>query len=198
MTKKLIWIIGAAVAVILFIGAVILYNALGEKYAPDNIAETTQDTSSESVGEDSADNTSEGGTISAPDFTATDADGNEVKLSDYFGKPIVLNFWASWCGYCLQEMPDFEEIYKENPDVQFLMVNATSSQSETAENAKKVISENGYTFPVIYDTKGEAANVYNISSLPITYFIDENGNLVTYGLGRLDKASVEKGIELIK
>ena len=92
----------------------------------------------------------------APDFTVFDIDGNAVKLSDFQGKPVILNFWASWCGPCKAEMPDFEKKYKELGDkVQFLMVNITSG--DDFETAKDYIAQQGYQFPVFYDTTGEAA-----------------------------------------
>ncbi|MBQ4347432.1 MAG: TlpA family protein disulfide reductase, partial [Firmicutes bacterium] len=87
----------------------------------------------------------------APDFTVYDSEGNAVMLSDFIGKPIVLNFWASWCGPCKMEMPEFNEAYAElGEDIQFLMVNVTTGR-ETQESASAFIEENGYSFPVFYD-----------------------------------------------
>ncbi|MBQ3562389.1 MAG: TlpA family protein disulfide reductase, partial [Clostridia bacterium] len=73
------------------------------------------------------------------DFTVEDMNGNKVKLSDFLGKPIVLNFWTSWCGYCKQEMPDFDRAAKENPNVAFVMVNITRDSRETIGKAKAYV-----------------------------------------------------------
>ena len=121
----------------------------------------------------------------APNFTVLDYNGNQVKLSDYIGKPIVLNFWATWCGYCRVEMPDFERARQENPDVLFLMVNATDGEFDTVDSAKAFIESNGYGFEVVFDTTGQAQNTYHVTRFPITYFIDEVGNLVAYARGAI-------------
>ncbi|MBP1577196.1 MAG: TlpA family protein disulfide reductase [Oscillospiraceae bacterium] len=136
-------------------------------------------------------------TISAPDFTVYDKDGGEVKLSDYFGKPIVLNFWASWCGPCKMEMPDFDEKNKELGDkVQFLMINATGGR-ETLETATQFIEKSGYTFPVFYDTDQMAAYLYQIYSLPTTYFINADGEITAYAAGAINSDILQKGIDMI-
>ena len=125
-------------------------------------------------------------TVFTYDFTAIDKDGNTVKLSDFVGKPIVLNFWATWCPYCLEEMPEFNKAAKELPDVTFLMLNATTTEGETLAKAKNYVLQNGFEFPVLYDTKGEAVNRFGISSFPTTFFIDESGVIRLYASGAID------------
>ena len=117
-------------------------------------------------------------------------------LSDYFGKPIVVNFWASWCPPCKAEMPDFEEAYKTHSEVQFLMVNMTGGR-ETLESAKEHVESQGYTFTVLFDTEYSAAYAYYVNPLPATYFIDAEGNLIAYATGMLDAETLEKGIAMI-
>ena len=129
---------------------------------------------------------SRGPTVYDYDFSVLDFGGNTVKLSDYVGKPIVLNFWATWCGYCKQEMPDFDRAAKDFSDVTFLMVNATSTGSETLTKAKRYIEENGFEFSVLYDTSGDAISKFGISSYPTTFFIDSDGVIRLYASGALN------------
>lgn len=201
MQSKLKWVIIAAAAVVLFVGVYFLYDNLKDKYAPDQFSDfqtNEQDesdepsvTSDDSSQEDEID-------YSAPDFTVLDADENSVKLSDYFGRPIVLNFWASWCYYCKEEMPDFNQAYLDNSDIQFMMVNVTDGSQETLSSAKKFIEDSEFEFPVFYDTELDAAITYGASGLPMTVFINKDGELVTYARGLLSAENLQKGIELIK
>ncbi len=134
----------------------------------------------------------------APDFTVYDKDGNPVQLSDFRGKPVVLNFWASWCGPCKSEMPDFDKKAAEMAgDVTFLMVNLTDSYQETVESASAFVKEQGFTFPVYYDTDMNAATTYGVSSVPVTYFIDAEGYGIARALGAIGEADLTKGIEMI-
>jgi len=135
----------------------------------------------------------------APDVRIFDREGNEVNLSRYFGKPLVLNFWASWCGPCQSEMPDFQAKYKElGNEVNFVMVNMTDGQRETVETASGFIDRNGFEFPVFYDTTGEAAYVYGAYSLPTTYFIDAGGHVIAQAVGAIDAEILQEGIDLIR
>ena len=130
------------------------------------------------------------------DFTVVDGNGNSVKLSDYVGKPIVLNFWASWCGPCKSEMPEFQQVYEDREQqVQFLMVNATVS--DTMADAKSFINQYGYTFPVVFDTRGEALYTYGVDAFPTTFFLDKTGEVRAYVVGAISKTTLLQGIDMI-
>ncbi|MBQ8815355.1 MAG: TlpA family protein disulfide reductase [Lachnospiraceae bacterium] len=176
----------------------------GDNSGPSADTETTTDASNSaeqssgtSSGQTSSDSAEQELTM-APDFTVYDGEGNPVNLSDFIGKPVILNFWASWCGPCKNEMPDFQEAYQEyGDDIQFLMVNCTDGFQETVETAKKFITNQGYTFPVFFDTDSDAAYTYGASSIPMTFFIDAEGHMVAYGRGMLDRETLQIGIDMI-
>lgn len=186
--KKRVLII-VLVFVLLIGGAYALYSTLGSRVDAQQLA--AQEEQSEETPEETP--------PLAPDFMMTDAEGNEAHLSDYIGKPIVLNFWASWCRPCKMEMPEFNEKYLELGDeVQFLMVNMTTSSRESLEKAKTLIVEQEYSFPVFYDTEGDAAETYGVYSLPTTIFIDAEGRAVAQATGAIDAEILQTGIDMIK
>ena len=209
MGKKSVLLILVLALAGLLVVAGILYKNLGEEMAPDQLAVQTQPTTEAPTTVSTTPSTTPAETtippetteaqiFLAPDFTVYDLEGNPHKLSDFFGKPIVLNFWASWCGPCKMEMPDFQEKYLElGEEVQFLVINLTDGQRETVEIASAFIAEQGYTFPVFYDTTMEAANTYGVYSIPTSYFISAKGEPIAQAQGAIDAETLQRGIDMI-
>lgn len=132
---------------------------------------------------------------SAKDFTVYDENENAVSLSSMQGKPTVVNFWATWCGYCVIEMPDFEIAYNEYKDeVNFMMVDLTN-ETETKEKASEFIKEKGYTFPVYFDQELSAYKAYNLTSIPRTLIILADGTLMYEHVGAMDRVTLASKIE---
>jgi len=201
MKNKKMLGIGVILFAVLIVGASILYNAMKDKVEDNSFQMEGENNTGNTNDTDAngADANTDNEKVVAPDFTMTDKDGNEVKFSNFAGKPIVLNFWASWCGPCQMEMPDFEEMYKQyGEEVQFVMVNMTDGSQETVDSATQFITEKGYTFPVYYDTKMEGAYYYSVYSLPMTYFIDADGNVAASSRGMISGENLQKGIEAIR
>lgn len=119
----------------------------------------------------------------APDFTAELADGSTFTLSEQKGKKVLLNFWATWCGPCVGEMPALEQLQEEFPDE--LVVVAVDCE-ETKAVVDAFVEENEYTFPIAYDEKGEITRMYPTEGVPYTLIIDEEGVIQQTFLGAAD------------
>lgn len=186
MQKNILIIILSVLLVVLIAVAAAVYSSLAEDYVPNDVlpAATT-------------DNAGDA-TDKAPDFTFADGDGNTLSLSDFFGKPIVINFWATWCPPCKAELPTFNEAFaKYGADVQFIMLNMTDGMRETADGVKKFVADGGYTFPVYYDTALDGAITYAAYSIPMTVFINADGKITATKSGMLSETVLTAHLEFI-
>jgi len=123
--------------------------------------------------------------VPAIDFTLTDLDGYYIALSDFKGKVVFLNFFATWCPPCRDEMPSMQKLHEELDGEDFVMV-AVSVDKGSIQSVKDFIEKNNYTFKVLHDKKGEAAYNYNVRSIPATYLIDKNGIIAGRIIGSRD------------
>ena len=184
LNSKIKIIIGMGLFALVITGAFIAYNTLLSRIeAPNAIAENTEYSEEKTK---------------APDFSMVDINGNTLKLSDLKGKPVVLNFWASWCPPCKIEMPEFDKVWKEvGNDVHFVMLCLTDGLRETVKSGREYITQEGFSFPIYFDTGNEGGRAYGIRSIPSTIFIDSEGFILAAVQGAINETTLRKGIEII-
>lgn len=198
MNSKQKWILLFVGLVVLIILAAVTYNALLEtRISPETPKSSIQTPPTAQNTEQTSPTT---GKLDNPiDFSITDSNGNEVSVSDFYGKPIVINFWASWCPPCKAELPDFEKVYAEvQGEVVFMMVDLVDGSRETLEKGAIFWHNNSYTMPVFFDLTGEASNLLKISAIPTTIFLDRDGLLISKNTGMITEEVLRQGIESIK
>lgn len=131
----------------------------------------------------------------AADFELKDMNGNTVKLSDFRGKKVMINFWATWCKYCVEEMPDLMKLQEAHKDdLVILYVNV----GESKEQVQKFIDEQKLTGTILLDDKMTVAKLYGVDAYPTTFAINEKGEAVTYWKGMMEYETMEQMYNLIK
>lgn len=131
----------------------------------------------------------------AQDFTITDLDGNEVSLSDFRGKKVFLNFWATWCPPCKAEMPEIEKVYQETKDSDLVIL--AVEIGEPLDTVKTFIEDNKYNFKVLLDSDKDVATTYGISAIPTSFFIDEDGNIISKRVGGMTYDEMKEYIDAL-
>ena len=129
-----------------------------------------------------------------PQFELETLDGEPLSLEDVKGKKVIVNFWATWCGPCREEMPVFEEYDAQNEDVVVVAVNMTHKDSNV-EKITDFVNEYGLTFPVLLDKTGEVSKAYEVINIPSTYFLDEEGMIQLKINGALDETMLDLYID---
>lgn len=132
----------------------------------------------------------------APDFELTTLDGETVQLSDYKGKRVMLNFWATWCPPCRAEMPDMEK-FQKNKDVQVLAVNLTETESNQ-DNVQKFVDELNLTLTTPLDDQSAVSNEYKVMAYPTTYMIDSNGRIQFITMGAMNYDFMVQQFEMMQ
>jgi peroxiredoxin len=134
----------------------------------------------------------------SPNFRLINLNGEEVALSDYHGKKVILNFWATWCTYCREGMPHKQEIYEKYKEegVEVIAVNITKSETSQKQVEDYVTGE-GLTFTVLLDELGDVTRMYRIQGTPTTYFIDSEGVLQGKRVGLMNYEGIEQQIKIM-
>jgi peroxiredoxin len=135
----------------------------------------------------------------APDFELKNLEGNPIKLSSLKGKKVILNFWASWCPPCRQEMPDMEKFYLDQKDkgIEILAVNLTNAE-KSREDVTNFMRTNSITFPVVLDENGKVGQLYNVASIPASFIIDSQGVIRRELVGPMTYNSMKSMLNSIK
>lgn len=186
--------------IIVISGMIMLSNGIKSKREADWVENQNKVESSKNADTDTDTDSKEDKKIEALDFTLYDQYGKEHKLSDYRGKKVFLNFWATWCPPCRSEMPHIEDLYKEyeenSKDVIILGVASPNVGKEGDQQyIENFLKENNYTFPVVFDDGGMLSYQYGFSSLPSTLIIDEDGYITKYIPGAMNKSTMKSLIE---
>jgi len=196
----LVWLV---IGVLVLVMAFSLYgrfkpNTLQEQLRQEAEGRDAEGGDDDAAAQDTKDSTGqEHEKIMAPDFTLEDIEGRKVKLSDYRGKTVFLNFWATWCPYCVQEMPDLDKANKELMKRGDAVV-ITVAEEESAEVVKKFMEDNKLSLPALMDYDGKVGSIYGVSGIPVTFVIKKDGSVYGRIPGATDYKTIFKIADEIK
>lgn len=197
--RKLALLLALMMLTLLLCGCSVLFGAIAEDEAASDVSEEVIAEDTPAAEEPAAEEPAaqqptaevglEVGKL-APDFTVATVDGGEVTLSELRGQPVFLNFWATWCGPCVGEMPHMQTVYETYDGLTMLAVNVWDEGSDI----QGFLEENGYTFPVGIDT-GDVGELYEVQGIPTTFILDKNGVIVFSTIGSMDESTMIAAVE---
>lgn len=188
----LIW----GITIVLILVAFLVTNSYTKNKTVMTVDASTQ--ASEDLKQSSAGNNqlnTESDLEKAIDFKLKDLDGNEVALSDFRGKNVYLNFFATWCPPCKAEMPDIEKMYQKYKDKDFVVL--AVDLGEDMDTVKSFIEKNNFNFKVLLDSDQSVAEKYSISAIPVSVFIDKKGNVVAKKVGAMTGGEMELYVKML-
>lgn len=208
MASKRTGVIAAAVAlVVVLVLAFVGYRVLAPKQSASQpaaqssqSADASQQTQGQPQGQSPSQSQKEALKLADYDATVYTADGQPKKMTEIAaGKPLVINFWATWCPYCVQEMPDFQGIYHDYGDkISFAFVDSTDGRRETKEAAQAWLAENDLDdLPAYYDTDLDATATFGASSLPATVIVSADGDILMAKPGRINDVSMRSALDTL-
>lgn len=182
--KTILWIALGVVALCLVLGCCVL--AVGAfvwlRMPVDSVSQTIDSYNGVQVGD------------TAPDFSLSLLNGDQVSLSDYRGKPVFVNFWATWCHYCVEEMPLIQESYElYSSEMTFLVVD----EGDSIEDVAAFIAEEGYPFPVLLDQFYDVGDLYYVDGYPMSFFVDAEGTIQYIANGMMHASDMNSGLRAI-
>lgn len=174
--RNVILVLGAGILVGVGLGFLILFGL--ENYIPiQTLSDQLADTDGPRVGNP------------APDFTLTNLAGEEIRLEDLEGKPVLINFWATWCGPCVLEMPNIQKYYEQfNGQFEVLAINADEPEFEVRQFSEDI----GISFDVLLDPGAKIQELYRLRGYPTSYFLDGEGIVRVNHIGMLTEAQIEE------
>jgi thiol-disulfide isomerase/thioredoxin len=131
----------------------------------------------------------------APNFELLDLRADSNRLKDFGGSPVVVNFWATWCGPCKEEMPLLEQAYSKHKDTGLVMLGVNAR--ELSSTVSTYVTRGGFSWKMLMDYDGKVSDIYRINSYPTTLFIDRNGYIRSIYIGAISPEQLEKRIEKI-
>jgi peroxiredoxin len=134
----------------------------------------------------------------APDFSLEDLNGNKVSLGDFQGRPVLINFWASWCPPCVSEMPELQRTYAAQGEDGLVILGVNTLYQDELSAVQQFVAEQQLTFPILLDSEGAVAVAYRASTLPTSVFVDRTGNIHLVQIGPMTQSFVESVLREMK